>query len=185
MTGEDKMGRRLSDPSSSSDFVTLLLEIQKQSLMLENLTGKVSGITDLTRKVDMLVANMETISDEVDSIQAMKELVSWHERLWKLIAAVCVLLFPSILGSVFWMWVQISALQSEQSLLKFKLQYMEESNGQTPANPNTSSTDNEYSWYFRDSIHPRIQEISFNRVAMEEQSSKCQLYTSGKVSLHF
>lgn len=152
----DSFGRRFTDLGVTSDFMTLMMELQQQSLMLRNLTEKVSGFPELTRKVDGLVAQMETISEEVDSIQSIQELVSWHERLWKLIASVCVLLFPAILGAVFWMWSQLSIVQSKQDMIEFKIKYMEKVNEQTIENSNLGKGGHKLSWNLRHFNNSRV-----------------------------
>jgi hypothetical protein len=183
--GEDAMGRRLTDLSGSSEFVNLMMEMQQQSMMLRNLTEKVQGFPELTRKVDVLVTQMEAVSKEVEDIEELKKLVDWHERLWKLIASICVLFFPFLTASVFWMWTQLSEVQSKQNIQEFKLQYMEKLNAKEAesANPTTSvDWSSGDVWYFD---YSRISELSFHRVTMVEQQTEHELYSNWKVSVHF
>lgn len=184
MSEDTKMGRRLTDLSNSSEIVNLMLEMQQNSIMLKNVVEKVQGVPELTRKVDVLVTQMDVISEEVDSIQKLKELVDWHERLWKMIASLCMLLFPTLLASVFWMWTQIAQLQQTQSIQEYKLQYMEKLNEKSTKSSDIAEGVNELAWNFWYFDSARAEKLSFLRVAMEEQYSEPELYPCGKVHLH-
>lgn len=184
MTGESTMGRRLADFSGSPEMVNLMLEMQQNSLMLKNVAEKVQSLPELTRKVDSLVTQMETISDEVDSIENLKQLVDWHEKLWKLIASICTLLFPALLASIFWLSTEMAQLKNKQTIQEFKLQYMEKLNEKSSTSTDANSRVDQLSWHLWDFDGPRIPELSFYRTNLEEQSTKCKLYSNRGVYVY-
>jgi hypothetical protein len=184
MMGEDNMGRRLSDFSGTPEMVNLMLEMQQNSLMLKNVAEKVQGLPELTRKVDVLVTQMDIISEEVDSIQKIKELVDWHEKLGKLIAGVCTVLFPALLTSIFWLATEMTELKNKQTILEFKLQYMEKLNEKSATHTDSNSRDDKLSWHFWDFDGPRVEEFLFAGTNLEKQSSECELHTDRKLYVH-